>query len=117
MSIWQYAFCPSEIISEPPSEYLSTLGKNSPKDAAIIVSHLYLLCEKEIQNWPPNPKPISKNHYQLTAGNHRIYFGIYGRKLIVFYICRKMSQKAKPGDLNRARLNQEAYDKMCKEGI
>jgi hypothetical protein len=114
MSIWEYSYCPSEIINESPAEYIFRLNKDSPQETTIIVRRLDTICELEKHLWPPKwVKPIdkkAKNLYQLTAGNHRVYFGIYGRKLLIFYICRKKSMEAKPIDINRAKLNQKTYE-------
>jgi hypothetical protein len=105
-------YCGSDIVNESPEEFLDVLTANSPQESAIIDRRLDSLRDLPLQNWPPKwVKQINKNSYQLTAADHRVYLGIYERKLVVFFICRKVGNKAKPKDIKRARLNQEAYEK------
>ena len=115
MNIWKLSYYPSELIKEAPTKFLVQLNNDSPKEAATMVSHLSTMCQLEFIDWANVwKKPIAKNHYQLTSGNLRVYYGLYGREIVVFYICRKKGQKALPADLNRARLNQEAYESWRK---
>jgi hypothetical protein len=112
MTIWYLFYCSSDIVNDPPDETLLRLSKDSPGEAAKIDLKLATLCGLEIQNWPPKwVEKIARNRFQLRAGNFRIYFGVYIKEIIVFHICRKMAQKALRSDLERARLNQEAYEK------
>ena len=112
MRIWNLFYCTSEIVNESPVEFLDQLRKSSKHEVAIITRRLNDICELERPNWPHNwfEPPIAKNNIQLTTGNHRVYLGTYGSEIVVFYICRKKGRKAKPFDLNRAVINQEAYE-------
>lgn len=48
--------------------------------------------------------------YQLTSGNHRLYFLLDGKDiLVVYYACLKTSQQAHPYDLARAKENRDLY--------
>ncbi len=115
MIIWKYSFYPSEEEKESPANFLYQLNIDSPKEAATIELHLETMCKLEFYNWPSQwKKKIANNCYQMTSGNHRVYYGLYGREIIVFHICRKVAQNALPLDLNRARLNQADYEKWRK---
>ncbi len=48
--------------------------------------------------------------YQVTQGNFRLYFKIINGMMIVCHVCRKVSRKAKPEDLHRAKLNLQQYE-------
>ena len=114
MRIWDLFYCGSDIVNESPEDFLDVLTVNAPQESAIIDRRLDSLRDMPLQNWPPKwIERISKNRYQLKAADHRVYFGIYEKKLVVFYICRKVANKAKRIDLIRAGLNQEAYEKWA----
>jgi hypothetical protein len=112
MNKWKLFYCPSEIVNDSPEEYLLRLNIDSPDEVNTITSHFESMCAIENSyNWPPKwRKQIAKNLYQHTASNHRVYFGLYGREIVIFFICRKVSNKALPIDLKRASLNQKAFE-------
>ena len=115
MNKWKLSYYPSELIRDSPTLFLYQLNIDSPKEAATIEEHLATMCKLESNDWARQwKKKIAKNHYQLTSGNHRVYYGLYDREIVVFYICRKKGQKAEPIDLNRARLNQRDYESWRK---
>jgi hypothetical protein len=116
MKLWKLSYYPAEEENDSPQSFLYQLGNNSPKEAATIEGKLSTARSIEkFADWPPDwRKPIAKNHYQMTAGNHRVYYGLYESEIVVFYICRKKAQEAKRYDLNRARLNQEDFEKWRK---
>jgi hypothetical protein len=115
MEIWKYSYYPSADVRESPERFLINLSKDSPHEAALIEQHLSTMCRIENHLWPHDwRKQISKNHYQHSVGDHRFYYGLYGREIVVFHICRKRGKKALGSDLNRARLNQEEYEKWRK---
>jgi hypothetical protein len=112
MRLWNLFYCGPDIVNESPEEYLYGLNANAPQEGAIIERRLETLCDLLSPNWPPTwIKLIKKNLYQLKAGDHRIYFGIYKKELIVFFICRKVGNSARKQDIKRALLNQEDYEK------
>jgi hypothetical protein len=94
---------------------LLRLSKDSPQEAAKIYHHLNVMGELEKENWSGDwKKKIDNNNLQLTAGNHRVYDGIYGSEIVIFFICRKKGRRARPKDLKRAMLNQERYEEAAK---
>ena len=107
MSIWEIVFFPSSGSRYSPEDYIYSL--NSKQELVQIQHRLNSLSELEIAQWPGLwIKPI-RGLYQLKAGDHRLYFGIDKRKLVVCHACRKVAQKALQADLERAKINFNNY--------
>jgi len=77
-----------------------------------IIHTLTKLSDHPYQDWAHfvTIKKVA-SHVQMTINPHRLYFLIAGRKLVIYHICRKKSQKAKPSDIQRANLNRKLYYK------
>lgn len=114
MRIWNLFYCGPDIVNESPVDFLYGLNANAPQEVAIIERRLETLCDLTTPNWPPKwIKLIYKNLYQLKAGDHRIYFGIYRKDLVVYFICRKVGNSARKQDIHRAILNQADFEKKA----
>ena len=81
----------------------------SEKDIEHFVEKLEMLGELGVGNWSFKWLEHYDNLYQVTQGNFRLYFEIIEGKIIVCHVCRKVSQKAKTEDLNRAKINLQDY--------
>ncbi len=100
-----------EVIFFPPSgenyspwDYLMELEVNE-QDA--IWKKLNALCQLERKDWPW-VKPV-QGLIQLTQGDHRIYLYYDRYTIVVFYACRKQSQKTKRKDIYQAKANLRKY--------
>jgi phage-related protein len=111
MAKWEIVFFPSAGERYSPIDALKGLPR--PNDKALIIRRLELISELEMGEWPYWVKIVDK-HYQVTAGDYRVYFGIIGRRIVICHICRKVSQKALKSDLDRARLNFNNYKGSAK---
>ena len=81
---------------------------DKPNEKAILMRHIDLIREMESWDWPHWVKKV-QGIYQLTADNYRAYFDLSNRKMIICHICRKVSQKAKQSDIDRAKNNFSDY--------
>ncbi len=100
MPTWQIKFCPPE--GEKKSPFTEILEINDPDERAIIFRRLVTIGQLEINEWPHTWVKQIGDTYQLTAGNYRLYFGIYRGRILVCYVCRKVSQQARQKDLATA---------------
>ena len=108
---WEKVFFPPAGERHSPIDALKDIPR--PNAKALIKRRLDLISELEIGDWPYWVK-IVDNHYQVTAGDYRVYFGLIGRKMVICHICRKVSQKALKSDLDRARINFNDYKESAK---
>ena len=108
---WEITYYPPSGHRHSPTDYIQSL--TNPVEVNIIKRRLETIAQLETHEWPSGwIKLIIKGVYQLTAGNHRIYFSLDGNKIIVVcYACRKVSQKALKSDLERAEANWASYCK------
>jgi len=102
MAKWEKVFFPPEGEKHSPIDALKNIPR--PGDQALIMRRLALISELETGDWPHWVKMVNKN-YQVTAGDYRVYFNLYGRKMVICHICRKVSRKALQSDLDRASTN------------
>lgn len=105
MHLWEMEFFPPSGEKYSPIDALNDIKKANEK--AIIMRHLDLIPDRESWDWP-NVKKV-QGIYQLTADNYRVYFDLSKRKIIICHICRKVSQKANPSDIRRAKNNFHDY--------
>ena len=108
---WAIEFFPPEGENYSPADTLKNI--TLAIERARIMRALGVIMELEPWEWPRWVKLVD-NIYQVTAHNHRVYFYVVDRKLIVCHICRKVSQKAQKGDLDRAKKNFLEYKKSIK---
>lgn len=107
---WDMLFHPDAGENYSPIDFIERQG---PREQANIKNKLALI--RRIENpteWPLTVKLIrhaDERIYQYTIGDFRFYFGIEGRTIHVVYACRKVSQKAKMQDLDRAIHTLRAY--------
>ena len=80
-------------------------------EIALIRRRLLTISELETGDWPYWVKMIS-GIYQLTAGDFRVYFGLFERKIVISHVCRKVGQTAKKKDLDRASINFQNYKNL-----
>jgi hypothetical protein len=108
MDRWKIEFYPPPGQKYSPVDELYSL--TSKNESSIIKQRLIVLAQFEPQDWPSGwIKKIGKV-FQLKAGRHRVYFGLYENQLIIVcYICRKGSQKADPRDIRLANANWDKY--------
>jgi len=104
--IWNIEFYPSAGENYSPEDYINNLS-STPQEVASIKHRLSAMRELNIQDWPRTWVKNFTYHkikiYQLTASeNHRLYFGIDGKTIVVCYMCKKVRQRALPKDLKRA---------------
>ena len=112
MQRWNIIFYPVYGAHHSPENFLRDL---SISDIANIQQRLRAISELETSQWPSWVKRV-QGIYQLRSGDFRLYFGIDGRTIIVVcHICRKVSQKARQEDINRAKTNLQDYFEMRKK--
>jgi hypothetical protein len=107
MNIWDVIFYPPKGERHSPVDTLNYTLR--PTEQAHVMHRLGVLGNLETGKWPHTWVKLVNTIFQLTVGDFRVYFGIAGRKMVVCYICRKVSQKARQSDLDRARSNFEEY--------
>lgn len=111
MPIFEVYYYPPAGQNHSPVDVLHNPKIIQSSDAINIENHINALASLPRMGWPPKwVKPV-KGLDQLTVGNFRVYILLDGKRLVIYYICRKTSQKAKDTDLNHARNNlQDYYD-------
>ena len=107
MAVWTVVFFPPSGHKYSPEDFVLSIDRKA--DIASIKLRLETIAKLEIVNWPNGWIERYEKLYQLKAGDYRLYLGIDGRKIVVCHICRKVSQKAKREDIDRAKLNWLNY--------
>lgn len=109
--IWETDFFPDEGENASPIRYIKSLPRKDER--AQIYRRIKTLAELEPWQWPAGwVKNLKSGLYQLKSGDHRIYIGIakkHPKRIVICYACRKQGQKAKPQDIQNARINLNAY--------
>ena len=107
MQRWNIIFYPAYGTRHSPENFLRGL---SVSDVASIEEKLRAISELEASQWPPKWVKRIQGIYQLRSGDFRLYFDIDGYTIIVVcHICRKVSQQARPEDIDRAKTNLKHY--------
>ena len=108
---WDLRFFPSKEERNSPVTYIKSISP--PKVSAAIYESLRLL--QRIQNnaeWP-NVKVLTHKNERIwqyaVKRHHRFYMFIDGSKIIICYACRKVGQKARQIDLDRAVAAKQNY--------
>jgi len=107
--IYKLVFYPERGKRLSPYDYLIKLD---PGDQARVYRHIESMRDLYPQYWQKNNidiKLIEDDLYQLTSDSIRSYICIDKYTLVVVYMCRKQSQKAKPKDIKRARNSMLRY--------
>ena len=111
MARWSIIFHPEEGQRHSPESFLEGM---KPAEVASIRLKLGIIEDLDNGQWPGWVKMV-QGLYQITSGDFRIYFKIdHPSRIIVSHICRKVSQKAKQEDIDRANSNLENYFKKKK---
>ncbi len=114
--IFDLEFFPESGRNYSPSDFIEGLTNNT--EAAKIKQRLELLMNHPQKEWGHYVEitKIDEDLLQITAGPHRFYCFVNDQTIIVFYICRKVGQKARRQDLNRAKINRDSYFKENRNG-
>lgn len=107
MLAWKVGYFPATGERNSPVDYIQRL--TNYHEVAIIKHRIDVIRQLPIEDWPVTWIKRIQGLYQLNAGAHRIYFDVDTDTLVILYICRKVSQKAKKQDLLRAMANQKRY--------
>ena len=110
MIIWEVVFFPPLGKKYSPADVIRNIDRQS--DAANIQKRLETISRLTVETWPSGWIKRYSQIYQLTSGNYRVYFCTDKRRIVVCHVCRKVSQKAKQEDIDRAKINFWNY---CKE--
>ncbi len=114
--IYDLEFFPGSGQKYSPADFIE--GLTNKTEVAIIERRLGLLMNHPQMEWGHYVEitKIDENLLQITAGSHRFYCCVDDNTIIVFYICRKVSQKALRQDLKRAGINRDLYLKENRNG-
>ena len=105
---WEIKFFPPSGEKHSPGDFIKTIANRT--EATIIERRLETIRELELVDWPSAWVKKVAGIYQLKAGDHRVYFDLDGRTIIVVcHVCRKVSQRAKEKDIGRAKANLKSY--------
>jgi len=108
MRIWDIIFFPPS--GESHSPYNKFLNWPDKRERAQVVHRLETLRELEIGYWPQTwIHKITGKIFQLSANKCRVMFCLDGKKIVVLHICKKVSQKTRRGDVNRAETHYNEY--------
>lgn len=115
MPLYEIKYFPEKGNRDSPNDVYKSI--NLASERATIDLKLGQLASTLNINWAEvvNLKPIDKKHYkhllQITCGNYRVYIELDNDKgwIVIFHICRKMSQKAQESDIATARSNRDRY--------
>jgi len=107
--IYKVIFYPNSGNRLSPYDFLIKL--KNPGDKARVLRHLGTICDFYPQYWQDhtNIKLIADGLYQLTSGSIRSYVCIDRYMLVVVYMCRRVSNKTRPIDKERAIGNMVRY--------
>ncbi len=108
MPVWEIEFHPPQDQHHSPFDYIINLSSSS--DKAAIEHRLTNLAERELADWPHTwVHKIVDDIFQLTVNNHRLLYCLDGKKIVILHACRKVKQKTKQKDINRAITNYNNY--------
>lgn len=115
MPVFEITYYPPPGEAHSPFDAIQAI--NLPSEQTKINTTLNIMAGVQQKEWGTVAKiKIIKNAYrntnllQVTAGNYRIYLIAAGPHLIVVhYLCRKVSDKARRNDLRQAVRNLERY--------
>jgi len=109
MTRWTVIFFPPAGENHSPEDFIDRIQPVA--EAARIMQHLNAI--SKLSELRPHERPGVKRFkkiYQLTCGNHRLYFDTdEGRLIVVLYACRKRSNETKKKDLDQALRNLANY--------
>ena len=96
---------------EPVLDYIASVGRTRPAEAASIERYIDLLEEKGDRLGLPFARMIDANArlYELRPGAHRIAYGRHGGAYVLLHAWRKKSQKLDQKEANTARLRLESW--------
>jgi putative component of toxin-antitoxin plasmid stabilization module len=111
MPLWKIGYYPEQ--DDKKSPYTRIQSLTDVNEAVFINRKLELLADLNRMAWSNfvELKPIEKDIFQITAGNHRIYLSLDQRQktIVVFHVCRKVGQRARKVDIQTAIKNKRNY--------
>ncbi|MBN2549399.1 MAG: hypothetical protein JXB15_09595 [Anaerolineales bacterium] len=108
---WEIKYYPPSGERYSPKDFIQSI--TNPGEVNIIGRRLETISQLETYEWPTKWIKSIEGIYQLTAGDHRLYFDLDGNRIIIVcYVCRKVRQKALKSDLVHAKNNLANYYKL-----
>lgn len=108
MDIWKIVYYPAPGERNSPMGYIANLSNKEGQ--ATLIHRLKFLCQNELADWPHTwCHKITGKVYQLTAGASRVMFCLDDNRLVILHACKKVGQKTRSQDIERAERHYELY--------